>query len=135
MVGLPIALAVAVVVLLAVIAAQAAALARRSALVPGEPVIVCTRRPDDQSIHGVVVRDDPRGITLAAAHYLDADGSRRPIGDVWIERPVAFVQRSVAPVDVRSRDGEDYATPAPPLPDNRHLRTVRDAPEPPARAG
>lgn len=133
----------AVVIALAVLGVAALAafsLARASArgdsfaLSRGEPVIVCTRRPDDQSIHGVVRRSDPYGVTLDAARYLQPDGASLPVGTVWVPiEAIAFVQTGVAPVEVvpaPRRKAED-----PPLPDTtlgaaRHLRAMpQDPPE------
>lgn len=101
----------------------------KTPLVVGEPVIVCTRRPDDQSIHGVVGRQDAAGITLVGARYLEPDGTSSPIGAVWLPaEAVAFVQTGVEPVGLRSKDAVGTPAVPVPLPDTR-LAAARAARE------
>lgn len=102
----------------------------RGQLPVGATVIVSTQRPDDQSIHGVVVADNARHVVLGGAHYLEPDGTATRIAapQVWIERPVAFVQVGADPLPLPSGDavGEPGRPGAPSLPDNRHLTSVAE---------
>lgn len=105
---------------------------RPSRLGNGQPVIVCTRRPDDQSLHGVVLDDTRAGITLASTYYLPPSGDPVAVGQVFVPREsIAFVQVGVAPVEIRSGEREG-ATPRPsiPLPDTRRPARLREAPAP-----
>jgi hypothetical protein len=125
-----------VIVLAAAAAAAATALVvvrRRAPLERGSAVIVCTRRPDDQSIHGVVGDVTRRFIVLSAARYLEPTGDSTPIGVVVIPREnVAFVQTGVAPVDV-GPDVKQRPT-AGPLPDLSRPAILREAPPTPEDA-
>jgi hypothetical protein len=92
----------------------------RPPLPPGATVICVTPRPDEQSIHGVVVRASRRqGVTLAAASLLEPDLTATPIGDVWLPR-ISFAQRNVAPV-AHTAEQPKLAKPVP-LGSNAHGR-------------
>lgn len=101
----------------------------RRSLPVGGAVIVCTRRPDDQSVHGVLVDEGDTHLRLAACHYLPAEGDPVPIGEVVLRwDAVAFVQTGVAPIDVRSAaDATPERAPAIPLPDQRRPERLREA--------
>lgn len=88
----------------------------------GAPVLVMTRRPDDQTIYGIVRRHDRRGLTLLAAQYLEADSAPRALtGEVWVPAAsIAFVQTHVEPIAPADSEGRPVRT----LPDNRHIRTA-----------
>lgn len=105
---------------------------RPSTLPTGGAVIVCTRRPDDQSFHGVVLADLPAGVRLAAANYLPASGDPVPVGEVFVPREsIAFVQVGVAPLPVRSAADAPVEAPARgpiPLPDTSRPALLREVP-------
>lgn len=123
------ALALALVLVLGVLLAVALiAPRRRSPLAVGRPVIVVTPRPDDQSLHGVVLKNlGAGGVILTAAHYLPAEGDPVPVGTVHVPA-YAFAQVDVAPVEIRS-SAQAGATPRPtiPLPDTRRPERLRVA--------
>lgn len=104
--------------------------ARQRGLPRGETVIVCTSRPDDQSIHGIVADETPRWIVLQAARYLEPTGDSTPIGDAVIpQAAVAFVQVGVAPLEAVK--APPARRPSPPLPDTARpsrLTAVADGP-------
>lgn len=90
----------------------------------GETVIACTRRPDDQSIYGVVHLSSRRGLALRGARLLQADGTSLPMSDVWVPAAgLSFVQRNVDAIlpDPPTRDQQ-----APPLPSNRQMTGLRE---------
>ncbi len=62
----------------------------------GKKVVVNTRRPDDQAIEGVLVRETRRRLILEQAAYVTADGATPIVGRAHVYREnVAFVQERV----------------------------------------
>lgn len=127
-------LAAVEVVLIAVLASVAGAAGTaatlwarpRRRLTVGESVIVATRRPDDQSIQGIVDTANRRGVALAAAHYLEADGTSTALGAVWVPiEAISFVQTGVVPIAARTRADDGPASI--PLPEIRRPARLRSA--------
>jgi hypothetical protein len=103
---------------------------RRTGLQLGETYIVNTARPDDQSIRGVLVRELPSGaIMLAAAAYLDADGTETAIAGDVVLPAFSWAQR-VEPQAHRPADAAPVRPPAPRLPSTARPAALRPAPEP-----
>jgi putative intracellular protease/amidase len=92
-------MAIALFVLAAAIVALTAvlvlALLRAEPVLKGREVTINTRRPDDQAIRGVLVREGKRWLELRDAAYLTA-GEPLPIdGAVHVPADhIAFVQES-----------------------------------------
>lgn len=103
----------------------------------GFPVIVCTRRPDDQSILGVLVRQNRAGLTLEGAFYCEPDGSYTPIGPVWLPAAaVSFVQTQVVmPDPVAKAPPARQPVPLPSIERPSRLRQAPPPPPPPRRDG
>lgn len=71
---------------------------REGAITPGVAVTVHTRKPDDQTIHGVVIADTPERLILHGAKYVTA------AGDSPIPSPVVIPTTSVSWLQTHGAD-------------------------------